>query len=163
MQPEGYFVLVDLTPILVLNIPKSIYSIEVISDELGTTLSESSFHVGWMRRTLVHNSPSLPLESVSCLHVIEALWMEGVWSWADHIQALHSQSPILRSTKLLGQHGKNLRQMKVRRMKNQCLQDEGVDDSSHHMKAFVWDFEGSRRVPYVPNAIPWRVPSIPNG
>ena len=29
-------------------------------------------------------------------------------------------------------------------MKNQCLQDEGVDCSSHHMRAFVCDFEGSR-------------------
>ena len=27
-------------------------------------------------------------------------------------------------------------------MKNQCLQDEGVDCSSHRMRAFVWDFEG---------------------
>ena len=23
-------------------------------------------------------------------YVIEALWMEGVWSWAYHIQAIHS-------------------------------------------------------------------------
>ena len=28
-------------------------------------------------------------------------------------------------------------------MKDQCLQDEGVDSSSHHMRVFVWDFEGS--------------------
>ena len=28
--------------------------------------------------------------------------MKGVWSWADHIQAIHSQSPILRSMKLQG-------------------------------------------------------------
>ena len=24
------------------------------------------------------------------IHVIEALWLEGVWSWADHIQAIRS-------------------------------------------------------------------------
>ena len=29
--------------------------------------------------------------------------MEGVVSWANHIQAIHSQRPILRSMKLLGQ------------------------------------------------------------
>ena len=29
--------------------------------------------------------------------------MKDVWSWANHIQAIHSQCPILRSTKLLGQ------------------------------------------------------------
>ena len=39
-------------------------------------------------------------------------------------------------------------------MKNQCLQDEGVDYSSHRMRAFVWDFEGSHMVPYVPNGVP---------
>jgi hypothetical protein len=27
-------------------------------------------------------------------------------------------------------------------MKNQCLQDEGVDCSSGCMRAFMWDFEG---------------------
>ena len=27
--------------------------------------------------------------------------------------------------------------------KNQCLQNERVDCSSHRMRAFVWDFEGS--------------------
>ena len=37
------------------------------------------------------------------IHVIEALWMQGVWSWIDHIQAIHSQRLILRSTKLFGQ------------------------------------------------------------
>ena len=42
---------------------------------------------------------------------------------------------------------KNFQHMKFRRMKNQCLQDEGVDYSSHCMRAFVWDFEGSQRVP----------------
>ena len=36
---------------------------------------------------------------------------------------------------------------------NQCLENEGVDCSSHRMRAFVWDFEGSRRVSYVPNGI----------
>ena len=34
---------------------------------------------------------------------------------------------------------KNFQRMKVWRMKNQCLQDEGVDWSSHCMRAFVWD------------------------
>ena len=34
--------------------------------------------------------------------------MEGVVSWADHIQTIHSWHIILRSTKLLGQPGKNL-------------------------------------------------------
>ena len=34
--------------------------------------------------------------------------MEGVWLWADHIQGIHSQSPIPRSMKLLGQPGKEL-------------------------------------------------------
>ena len=29
--------------------------------------------------------------------------MEGVCSWVDHIQAIHSHGPILRSMKLLGQ------------------------------------------------------------
>ena len=47
--------------------------------------------------------------------------------------------------------------MKFRRMKSLCLQDEVVDSSPHHMKAFVWDFEGSHRVPYIPNGVPLRV------
>ena len=34
--------------------------------------------------------------------------------------------------------------MKILWMKNQCLQNEGVDYSSHCMNAFVWDFEGSK-------------------
>ena len=33
-------------------------------------------------------------------------------------------------------------------MKNQCLQDEGLDCSSHCMRAFVCCFEGSHMVPY---------------
>ena len=41
-------------------------------------------------------------------HVTEALWMEGVWSWATHVQAIHSQRPILRSTKLHRQPPKKL-------------------------------------------------------
>ena len=40
-------------------------------------------------------------------------------------------------------------------MKNQCLQDEGVDFSSGCMRAFVWDFEGSQRIPKAPNGVPW--------
>ena len=36
-------------------------------------------------------------------HIIVALWMEGVVSWVDHIQAIHSQHTILRSMKLLWQ------------------------------------------------------------
>ena len=32
-----------------------------------------------------------------------ALVLEGVVLWANHIQAIHSQRPILRSTKLLEQ------------------------------------------------------------
>ena len=36
-------------------------------------------------------------------HVNEALWMEGVWSWANHIQAIHSHRLILQCMKLLGQ------------------------------------------------------------
>ena len=31
-------------------------------------------------------------------------------------------------------------------MKVQCLQDEGVDCSSHCVRAFVWGFEGFQRV-----------------
>ena len=69
--------------------------------------------------------------------------MEGVWLWAHHIQAIHSESFILRSMKLLGQS----KFFFFRRMKNQCLQDERVDCSSHRMRAFEWEFEGSQRVP----------------
>jgi hypothetical protein len=36
--------------------------------------------------------------------------------------------------------------MKFWRMKIQCLQDEGVGCSSHRVRAFVWDFEGSHIV-----------------
>ena len=38
-------------------------------------------------------------------------------------------------------------------MKNQCLQDGGVDCSFSCMRAFVWDFEGSHRVPENPNGL----------
>jgi hypothetical protein len=44
--------------------------------------------------------------------------------------------------------------MKFWRMKNQCLQDEGVECSSHCMRAFLGDLEGSQRVPQVPNGGP---------
>ena len=37
--------------------------------------------------------------------------MESVVSWANHIQAIHSQHPILRSMKLLGQPGKKNKNM----------------------------------------------------
>ena len=37
--------------------------------------------------------------------------MEGVWSWANHIQAIHSQSSILRFTKVFGQRGKKKHMM----------------------------------------------------
>jgi hypothetical protein len=36
---------------------------------------------------------------------------------------------------------KNLWRMQFPRVKNQCLQDEGVDCSFHRTRAFVWDFE----------------------
>ena len=32
---------------------------------------------------------------------------------------------------------------------NQCLKDEEVDCSSHHMRAIVWDL----KVPYIPNGV----------
>ena len=44
--------------------------------------------------------------------------------------------------KLLGQPGNKFGQMKFWWMRNQCLQDEVVDCSSHRVRAFVWDFEG---------------------
>ena len=37
---------------------------------------------------------------------------------------------------------KKFLRMKFERMKNECLQDEGVDCSSGCTRAFVWDFEG---------------------
>lgn len=69
--------------------------------------------------------------------------MDGVWPWANHIQAYHSHSTILQCTKLLGQLEENFIQMKIWRMKKTCLQYGGVDCSSHCTKAFVWDFEES--------------------
>ena len=36
-------------------------------------------------------------------------------------------------------------------MKNQCMQDEGVDHSLGCMRAFVWDFKGSQ-------SFQWRTP-----
>ena len=80
-------------------------------------------------------------------HVIEALWMEGVWSWAEHIQS-HSfmeSHPMVYEIAQVSRKNKNknkkyLRWMKFWRMKNQCLQDEGVGCSSHRMRACVWNF-----------------------
>jgi hypothetical protein len=89
---------------------------------------------------------AIRLQGRSC-HVNEVLWMEVVWSWANHIQAILSQSPILRSINLLGQLVKNLWHMKLWWMTNQRSQDEGIDCSSHRMRTFVWDFEGYHRVP----------------
>ena len=75
---------------------------------------------------------------------------------ADHIQAIHSHSPILRSMKMLGQpvqyiyiyiYIKHLTDEILADENLQSLQDEGVDYSSRHMRAFIWDFEGSHRVP----------------
>ena len=40
-----------------------------------------------------------------------------------HLSQFNSHSPVIRSTKVLGQLEENI----SRRMKNQCLQDEGVD------------------------------------
>ena len=53
---------------------------------------------------LTRNMSFVSLET----HVNEALWMEGVWLWADHFQAIHSQSPILWFTKLLRHPPKKL-------------------------------------------------------
>ena len=53
--------------------------------------------------------------------------MEGVVSWADRIQAIRSQRPILQSTKFRGQPETNFCQIKFQQMENQCLQNEGVD------------------------------------
>ena len=41
---------------------------------------------------------------------------------------------------------KKLMMNEIWRMKNRCLQDEGVDSLSHRMRVFVWEFEGSHRV-----------------
>ena len=59
--------------------------------------------------------------------------MEGVWSWADRIEAIHSQSPSYGLQNRSGNPKKALRQMKFWRMKTQCLQDEGVDGLSHRI------------------------------
>ena len=45
--------------------------------------------------------------------------------------------------------------MKFWRMKSECLQDEGVDSSSHRMRVFVWDFEGSQKILEVPRV--WEI------
>ena len=45
-------------------------------------------------------------------------------------------------------------------MKYQCLQDEGVDCSSHHMRAIVLDFEGFQRGPKVPNGNPGKIGAL---
>ena len=45
---------------------------------------------------------------------------------------------------------KNFQWMKFWQMKNQCLQAEGIHCKSHHMRAFVWDFEGSKGFPKFP-------------
>ena len=46
--------------------------------------------------------------------------------------------------------------MKILWMKNQCLQDEGVDCSFGCMRAFVW-------VPNVPNGVPLRSHRVDRG
>jgi hypothetical protein len=66
--------------------------------------------------------------------------MEGVVLWADHIQAIHSQRPILRSTKLLRQPEKKI-------MTDEILADEKINVCNMKglivhlgcMRAFVWD------------------------
>ena len=57
--------------------------------------------------------------------------MKGVWSQANHVQAIHSHRPILRSKKLLGPPRKKFQQMKNWWMKKKCLQDEGDDCPCH--------------------------------
>ena len=52
----------------------------------------------WIQHVFVKSYAKMDPSSVS--HVTEALWLEGVVSWAYHIQAIHSQHPILRSMKL---------------------------------------------------------------
>ena len=96
------------------------------------------------------------------IHVTEALWMKGVWSWANHIQTIHSQSPILRSTKLLKQTGIFFRRMKVWQIKNQYLQDEEVDCSSHRIRTFVWDLKVPIGFPKFPMEFPWFPMSTPS-
>ena len=70
-------------------------------------------------------------------HVNEVLWMEVIWSLANHVEAILTQSPVLRSMKLLGQLVKNLWRVKLWQMTNQCLPYEGIDCSSHRMRTFV--------------------------
>jgi hypothetical protein len=67
----------------------------------------------------------LIVSTTSVIHVFEALWMEGVWSCADHIQAIHSQSPILRCTKLLEQFETKFSTNEFWVDENICFQEEG--------------------------------------
>jgi len=46
----------------------------------------------------------------------------------------------------LGNPKKKFGRMKSWWKGDQCLQDEGVDCSSHHIRAFVWNFEGSTQM-----------------
>jgi len=36
-------------------------------------------------------------------HVTKVLWMKGVWSWLDHIQAIHSYRPIYEIAQATGE------------------------------------------------------------
>jgi hypothetical protein len=52
--------------------------------------------------------------------------MEGAWSWAYRIQAIHSHSLILCSIKLFMQFEEQIMTDEKCWMNNQCLRDEGL-------------------------------------
>ena len=49
--------------------------------------------------------------------------------------------PVVYETTRAARRKKTLWGMKLWQMKNQCLQHEGVDCLSHHMRAFMWEIK----------------------
>ena len=84
-------------------------------------------------------------------HVNEALRMEGVCSWADHFKPSIHKVPSYSLQICLG----NLK--KTYDGWNRCLQDEGVDCSSHRMRAFVWTLKVPMGSPKYPMEFPGEI------
>ena len=80
---------------------------------------------------------------ISNEHHVMAVWMKGVWLWVDHIQAILQRVTSYGLWNCSGNPKTKFWQMKFGGWKINVLQDEGVDNSSHRMRTFVWDFEGS--------------------
>jgi hypothetical protein len=67
----------------------------------------------------------------------------------------HPSHPFMESHLIIYEDARATWKKTFQRMRNQCLQDERVDCSSHCMRSFVWDVKVPRGSPKFPTEFPF--------